>query len=70
MPTPVQTKVKEYKNTADFNKDAAKMAKDGWRVASSAERTQRTGCIRFLLLGFLFPPHPHVVVSYERETTT
>ena len=64
---PIETKVKEYKDRAEFDKDAGKMSKDGWRVVSTTERTQRSGCVRILLLGFLFPPKPHLVVTYQRE---
>jgi len=58
--------VKEYKGVEEFNKDATKMFKDGWEVQAQTERTQRSGCLRILMLGFLFPPKPTIVVTYRR----
>lgn len=62
-----ETMIREYGSRDEFNDDARKLAKQGWRVTSQSERTQRSGCMRLLLIGLIFPPKPHVVVSYERE---
>ena len=47
------------------------MTKEGWRVASATEATQRTGCRRFIMLGgigaLVFHPKPHYMVTYERD---
>lgn len=38
MSTGIETKVKTYKNTKDFNKDAEKMLMDGWQFDISQNR--------------------------------
>jgi hypothetical protein len=64
-----QTVVREYKDAAAFNKDAANMARYGWEVVSTMERKQRAGCMRLLLLWWLVlirPPKPTIVVTYRK----
>lgn len=64
-----QTMVREYPSPESFNRDAARMAGDGWQVVSTIERRQRAGCMRLLLLWWLVllrPPKPTIVVTYQR----
>jgi len=66
---PKTTMVREYDDRKAFEKDANKLARDGWSVVTQSERTQRSGCARLLMLGIftpLFPPKPVLVVSYTR----
>lgn len=66
-----EIKVKEYKNTSEYQGDAKHMASQGWRVTDTSERIQRRSCISMLLfgwnIGLFFPPKPHIVVTYTRE---
>ncbi len=66
-----EIKVKEYNDTAQYQSDAKKMAEQGWHVTDTSEREQRRGCISMLLfgwnLGLVFPPKPHIVVTYSRN---
>lgn len=64
----MQTKVVEYTSAGDFQKDANKLARDGWTVAAQSERTPKRGCLRMLAGGFLFfRPKPRIVVTYNRQ---
>ena len=64
------TMVKEYDDRKAFDKAAQKLARDGWLVVSVTERTQRSGCMRILMLGgigaLVFKPKPTLVVTYSR----
>lgn len=62
-----ETTTREYADQGEFQNDARKMAKQGWRVVGQTQLTQRSGCLRTLLFGLFFPPKPHIVVSYERQ---
>ena len=66
-----ETRVKNYKGTDEYAEDSQKMAREGWKVVSSSEQSQRTGCMRFVMLGgigaLVFKPKSHVLVTYERE---
>lgn len=66
---PKSTMVREYRDRKEFERDANKLARDGWVVVSQSERTQRSGCGRILALGLftlLFKPKPLIVVTYSR----
>ena len=61
--------VKEYKGTDDFQKEAQKLAKQGWTVTGQSERSQRAGCLRFILIGplaLIFHPKSRVTVTYSK----
>jgi hypothetical protein len=61
--------IREYRDRAEFDREAKKLARDGWEVQTMTERSQRSGCVRILLTGGLalvFPPKPHLVVTYRR----
>lgn len=62
-------RIKEYKDRGEYEKDAPRMAAEGWRVVTVTEQTQRTGCLRMVTLGFfslIWKPKPHLVVTYQR----
>lgn len=67
-----ETMVREYKGkkrVAEFTRDSATLAAQGWSIASQVEIQPRTGCMRWLFLGLLaliFHPHPVLVVTYQR----
>lgn len=69
-PPPTETMVREYKGVKNFRDDAAKLSADGWIVANQSEFRPRRGCLRIIMLGFifafLFPPKPIIVVTYSR----
>jgi len=64
-----ETMVREYTDSAAFNRDAARLAKDGWSVISTTDVKQRAGCGRLILLWWLVllrPPKAKIVVTYQR----
>lgn len=66
-----ETMVRVYKKPEDYERDAAKLAKDNWSVDSVTERRPRSGCGRIALLwlwALVFPPKPELVVTYARVT--
>lgn len=63
MPQPIV--VKRYKNQRAYQVDAVRMAKRGYEVANTVSEVQRSGCLRTLLFGFLFPPKPQLIVTYR-----
>lgn len=68
-PVAFETRVKNYSSPGAFNRDAGKMARDGWSVVSTTERQPRAGCLRIVTLGLftlIFPPKPEIVVTYSR----
>lgn len=68
---PRSTMVREYASRKEFEKDANKLAKDGWAVVTQSEQTQRSGCARFLLIGplaLIFHPKSHIAVTYNRTS--
>lgn len=69
-----ETTVKVYSDPKAYQRDAAKMAQQGWRVVSVTERRPPSGCGRLIFLIFtlgifaiLFPHRPELVVTYERS---
>lgn len=67
---PATIQVKRYGSPDEFQKDAQKLARQGWSVTAQSEETQRTGCMRFVMLGgvgaLIFKPKPRLVVTYTR----
>lgn len=66
-----ETAVRVYTNPGQYQKDAQKMARQGWAVANVAERQvrRRSGCLTILTLGtwkILTPPTSELVVTYQR----
>lgn len=67
-----ETMVRVYRGNAAYQKDATKLAKDGWNPTGMVERKPRAGCLRILTLGLftlIFPPKPELVVTYRRTRT-
>jgi hypothetical protein len=65
----VETMVRVYKDTGDYDKDQRKLAKDGWLTLTMVERTPRAGIGRMATLGLMAvvrPPKPELVVTYQR----
>jgi hypothetical protein len=64
--------VKQYRGKhrySDFQKDAAKLAGQGWHVVASTDVHQNIGCMRWLTLGLLsliFRPNDILTVTYEQ----
>ncbi len=71
---PAGSEVVTYPDAGEYNKDLKKRTEAGWTVQQSMERTQRSGCMRIIMLGgigaLVFKPKPQVVVTYAREETT
>lgn len=60
--------VKRYKDEREYQRDAQRMARKGYKVVSSTSEKPRAGCARILTLGIftlLFPPKPEFVVTYS-----
>ena len=60
--------IREYRSTHEYQLDSAQLAPWGYRVRTVTESTQRSGCLRIVLIGFLallWRPAPHIVVTYE-----
>lgn len=57
--------VREYNDGSDFQKDARKLAKDGWAVTNSVSQEQKKGCIKAFLSPFT-RRKSHVIVTYNR----
>ena len=68
---------KTYKKPKQFQKDAKKMQKKGWRVVSQTGHKEGYHAARGIALGLLFLPlalfgigKSSIVVTYEREKQT
>lgn len=62
--------VRRYRTEREYQRDAARWTKRGYRVAHVVSETQRAGCMRIVTLGIftlLFPPRAQFVVTYQRE---
>lgn len=61
--------VREYRSSQEYQKDAGRLAEQGYEVVSTADRPQRSGCMRLLLTGglgfFLWKPKPVIAVTYR-----
>jgi hypothetical protein len=69
MPEPT-TLIREYKNRAAFERDANRLAADGYTVVTTTERTRRRGCLTILLTGgfaLIRRPAPLIAVTYRRD---
>jgi hypothetical protein len=65
-----ETMVRTYNKTGDYQKDATKLAQQGWTVANVAMQQPHSGCGRIVLIGVLaaiFKPKPVIIVTYQRE---
>jgi hypothetical protein len=63
--SPKQIVIKRYKNEREYQSDAQKMARKGYRVTNVVSENQRSGCMRILLIGLFFPPRPQLIVTYS-----
>ena len=60
--------VKRYKTEKEYQNDAQKLAKKGYKVVTVLSEQPRAGCARILTLGFfaiMFKPKPELVVTYS-----
>lgn len=57
--------VKRYKTEREYQRDAQGMARKGYKVINVVSEQQRSGCLRILLIGIIFPPKPQFVVTYS-----
>lgn len=67
-----QTIVREYKSRQAFERDAEKLAAEGYSVLTVTDSQQRSGCLRMLTLGFLaliWKPKSKLIVTYQRSAT-
>ncbi len=59
--------VKRYKDEREYQRDAQRMIKRGYKIATVTSETPRAGCARILTLGIFtlfFPPKAQFVVTY------
>jgi len=59
--------VRRYKTDPEYQKDANKLAKQGYVVVNATSEQPRSGCLRILTLGILFKPKPQLVVTYQHQ---
>jgi hypothetical protein len=57
--------VKRYKNERDYQRDAGRMARRKYKVASVTSQTRRRSLFGFFMFGFFFPRRPELVVTYS-----
>lgn len=60
--------VKRYKDEREYQRDAQKMARRGYKVATVTSEKPRAGCGRILTLGLfalIFPPKSIYIVTYS-----
>lgn len=64
--------VKQYIRSKDYEKEARKLAKQGYRVAHTVTEQPRSGCLRIIALGgigaLLWKPKNITTVTYELVT--
>ena len=66
----METQVKTYTTDREYNRDAQRLAKDGWETVNTAWHQPQSGCMRYLLTGGLalfWKPKPKLTVTYRRE---
>jgi hypothetical protein len=59
--------VKRYKSDREYQRDAARMTRDGYVVQGITSEQPRSGCGRWLTIGvfaLIFKPKPELVVTY------
>ncbi len=64
--------VRDYDSHEAYAREAPYMTQNGYTIVSVVETKQRSGCGRFFALGLLalvFPPKPHILVTYQRSQT-
>ena len=65
-----ETITRTYTSAKAFQQDSAKLAAEGWTVLTTTEHRPRQGCMRIILMAFIFafmfPPKPQIVVTYQR----
>ena len=65
-----QTTVRTYKGQSEFERDAKRLAEQGWEVKTVTSQQPRSGCLRIIALGgigaLVFKPKPVVIVTYTR----
>lgn len=68
MQESMETKVKSYKNAHEFQKDQAKMAKQGWSVVTTTSHQQERGIVGKLLVpgGMFTKGKSELVITYQR----
>ena len=59
--------VRRYKTDPEYQKDANKLARQGYVVVNATSEQPRSGCMRILTLGILFKPKPQLVVTYQHH---
>lgn len=62
--------VRRYKTEREYQRDAGRMVKRGYRVAHVVSEMRNAGCMRWLTIGLfalIFKPSPEFVVTYQRE---
>lgn len=60
--------VKRYKTEQQYQRDAGRMAKRGYKVAGMTSERPSRGCLAALTFGLfvlLFPPKPQYIVTYQ-----
>lgn len=60
--------VKRYKSDKEYQKDATKMIGQGYEVANTVSEDQRSGCMRWLMIGplaLIFKPKAKHVITYR-----
>ena len=63
-----QIVVRQYRDNRQYQSDARRMMKRGYRVISAVSEAPRAGCLRILTLGIfamVFRPAPVWVVTYQ-----
>ena len=66
--TETKSIVREYKSREEMDRDVAEAGAVGWSVVSVSELSQRSGCIRIILLNLLalvWRPKSHFLVTFS-----
>lgn len=66
-----EIEVRSYKSAKEFNKDARRMARQGWEVQDVTNQQPRPGVGRVVMLGLfaaVFKPKPILIVTYRRKS--
>ena len=54
-------------HAVEGEKDAQKLARQGYAVTSTTEKTPRSGCLRTLTFGVFFQPKTRLIVTYTLQ---
>lgn len=64
--------VKQYVRSKDYQKDAQKLAKQGYKITNTVTEQPRSGCLRIIALGgigaLIWRPKNVMTVTYELIT--